>query len=207
MTIKTLFATVAGVAILAAPAAAQRSPRMTQPVPSVEIAPYAGYMLFDDFIEGPLGTSLGGGNGPVYGLQMAFPLTANIALVGNVGYSDSNLRVGIPLVGGIDFGEHNALMYDGGLQLTVPGRVSPFVQAGVGGMRQEVTVAGLSTDATGFVYSLGGGVDIGITPNVGLRLMAKDYAGKFDFREATFIDVDGGTMHNVALSAGLRFHF
>ena len=37
--------------------------------------------------------------------------------------------------------------------------------------------------------------------------MAKDYMGEFDLREATFIDVDGGTMHNVALSAGLRFRF
>jgi opacity protein-like surface antigen len=164
-------------------------------------------MLFDDFIAGPLGSSLGGGNGPVYGLQMAIPLTPNIAVVGNVGYVDSKLRAGIPLVGGIDFGEHSALMYDGGVQLSMPGRVAPFVQAGIGGMWQEVTVSGLSTDANGLVYNVGGGIDLGITPNIGLRLMAKDYAGRFDFKEATFVDVDGGTMHNVALSAGLRFHF
>lgn len=200
MSIKAVFAGIVGFAMVSSPAAAQRAP-------AVEIAPYAGYMVFDDFIDGPLGTSLGGGNGPVYGLQMAIPLTANIALVGNVGYSDSNLRAGIPLVGGIDFGEHSALMYDGGVQLSLPGRLAPFVQAGIGGMRQEVTVSGLTTDATGLVYSVGGGIDLAITPNVGLRLMAKDYAGEFDFREATFIDIDGGTMHNVALSAGLRFHF
>lgn len=200
MSIKAVFAGIVGFAMVSSPAAAQRAP-------AVEIAPYAGYMVFDDFIDGPLGTSLGGGNGPVYGLQMAIPVTANIALVGNVGYSDSNLRAGIPLVGGIDFGEHSALMYDGGVQLSLPGRLAPFVQAGIGGMRQEVTVSGLTTDATGLVYSVGGGIDLAITPNVGLRLMAKDYAGEFDFREATFIDIDGGTMHNVALSAGLRFHF
>jgi opacity protein-like surface antigen len=200
MGMRMMFGGMVGMALLAAPAAAQRAP-------AVEIAPYAGYMLFDDFIDGPLGTSLGGGNGPVYGLQMAIPLTRSIALVGNVGYVDSKLRAGIPLVGGIDFGEHSALMYDGGVQLSVPGRVAPFVQAGIGGMRQEVTVSGLTTDANGLVYSVGGGIDVGITPNIGLRLMAKDYAGKFDFKEATFIDVDGGTMHNVALSAGLRFHF
>jgi hypothetical protein len=74
-------------------------------------------------------------------------------------------------------------------------------------MYQEVTVSGLQTDANGFIYSVGGGVDLALTPNIGLRLMAKDYAGAFDFQEATFIDVGSRTMHNIALSAGLRFHF
>jgi hypothetical protein len=37
--------------------------------------------------------------------------------------------------------------------------------------------------------------------------MARDYVGKFDFEEAVLFDVDGKTMHNVALSAGLRLSF
>ena len=174
---------------------------------SVEIAPYAGYLLFDDFVDGPLGTSVGGGSGPVYGLQLAFPLTSHLAVVGHVGYADSELRAGIPLLGGVDFGKHTALLYDGAVQLSGGGRFGPFVQAGIGGMRQEITVSGLTTDATSVVYSVGGGLDVALTQGLALRLMAKDYAGEFDFREATFLDIDSGTMHNVALSAGLRFRF
>jgi opacity protein-like surface antigen len=200
MTRAVTFAAIGAVACAAGPLAAQTRA-------SVEIAPYAGYVLFDDFLDGPLGTSVGGGHGPVYGLQLALPLTPNLAIVGNVGYADSELRAGIPLLGGVEFGKHTALIYDGALQLSGSGRVAPFVQAGIGGMRQEITVSGLTTDATGLVYSVGGGLDFTVTPNVALRLMAKDYAGEFDFREATFLDVDGGTMHNIALSAGLRFHF
>jgi len=37
-----------------------------------------------------------------------------------------------------------------------------------------------------------------------LQLMAKDYIGKFDVKEATGINVDAKTTHNWALSAGLR---
>jgi opacity protein-like surface antigen len=195
-------AAIAGALVVAEPAVAQRGAGA-----SVEVAPYAGYMLFDDFVDGPLGTSIGGANGPVYGVQLALPLTRHVALVGNVGYADSELRVGVPIVGGLGFGDHKAVLYDGGIQLSGGGRIAPFVQAGLGGMYQKVSVSGLSTDATSFVYSVGGGLDVAITRNVGLRLMAKDYAGEFDFEEATFIDIERGTMHNIALSAGLRFHF
>ena len=34
--------------------------------------------------------------------------------------------------------------------------------------------------------------------------MVKDYIGKFDAREATSVNVDTKTTHNVAVSAGLR---
>jgi hypothetical protein len=38
-------------------------------------------------------------------------------------------------------------------------------------------------------------------------LIAKDYIGKFNFQDATQLDVQGQTAHNWALSAGLRFNF
>jgi hypothetical protein len=47
-------------------------------------------------------------------------------------------------------------------------------------------------------------VDVALAPRLGLQLMAKDYIGKFDAREATSIEVDTRTTHNWALSAGLR---
>ena len=58
--------------------------------------------------------------------------------------------------------------------------VSPFLQGGVGAMRYEVESGFLNTTATNVAYNVGGGVDVQLTPNLGLRLMAKDYIGKFD---------------------------
>ena len=37
--------------------------------------------------------------------------------------------------------------------------------------------------------------------------MAKDYIGKFDFKDATFIDFEANTANNLAFSAGLRMSF
>ena len=120
-----------------------------------------------------------------------------------------DLEIGAPVIGGLSVGESSALMYDAGLRLHLPlggliGGLSPFVQAGAGAMRQEVRVAPAATHSTDFAYNVGGGVDLGLAPGVGLQLMVKDYIGKFDAREATSLDLDGRTAHNWTVSAGVR---
>ena len=65
----------------------------------------------------------------------------------------------------------------------------------------------MGTHATNVAYNVGAGADVAIGPRLGLQLMAKDYIGKFDAREATAINVDTRTTHNWALSAGLRLGF
>ena len=55
--------------------------------------------------------------------------------------------------------------------------------------------------------NVGLGADLALGDAVGLRLMAKDYVGKFDFKDATTLDVQSQTAHNWALTAGLRFNF
>lgn len=70
-------------------------------------------------------------------------------------------------------------------------------------MRHDVTI-GLATQATNVVGTIGAGADIALSRNVGLRLMAKDYIGRFDVREATTIDYEPGIAHNVGLSAGIK---
>ena len=179
--------------------------------PVFDVSPYAGYMMFGKLFEGPLGTNISAGSGPVYGAQMSLTMAKNVALYGNVGYSSSDLKVGIPIIGGLDVGTSKALMYDGGVELKVPMQaasvVTPFVQGGVGAMRYEVESGFLNTKATNVAYNFGGGVDVRLTPNFGLRLMAKDYLGKFDFQEATSFDLNSKTTHNVALTLGVNFGF
>ena len=174
---------------------------------SFGITPYAGYMKFGNLVNGPLGTSVRGAAGPVYGAEATVGITRGLALVGNVAYASSDLEVGLPVVGGLSFGKSSALLYDAALRLSVPGGaggISPFVQAGAGAMRQEIEVAPVSTRSTNFAYNVGAGVDVPLGPRLGLQLMGKDYIGKFDAREATAVNLDTKTTHNWTLSAGVR---
>jgi hypothetical protein len=176
---------------------------------TVEVTPYAGYMLFGDFIEGPIGTSIGNAGGALFGAQIGVGLTPNVALVGNVARASGDIDLGIPFLDGLTIGSSSAWMFDGAVQLAVPlagSAFRPFVQLGAGAMRHSVTI-GLSTDATNVVGTLGAGADIGLARNIGLRLMAKDYIGRFDVREATTIDYKPDIAHNIGLSAGLKIAF
>lgn len=174
---------------------------------SFSITPYAGYMKFGNLVDGPLGTSIRGAAGPVYGAEATLGITPGLALVGNVAYASSDLEVGVPVIGGLSFGKSSALLYDAALRLGVPlgtGGIRPFVQAGAGAMRQEIEVAPIATKATNFAYNVGAGVEVPLGPRLGLQVMAKDYIGKFDAKEATAIDVNTETTHNWTLSAGVR---
>lgn len=187
---------VAGL-LLAAPLEAQGG--------SFGITPYAGYMRFGNLVDGPLGTTVGGAGGPVYGAEATLGLVPGLALVGNVGYASSDLDVGLPVVGGLSVGKSSALIYDAALRLSLPvPAIRPFVQAGAGAMRQEIDLAGVATHGTNFAYNLGAGLELPIGPKLGLQLMAKDYIGKFDAREATSVNLSPETAHNWTVSAGVR---
>jgi hypothetical protein len=207
---------VALVALASQSAEAQRRTgrRMPAPdaVPAPSVAPYAGYMMFGDIAKGPLGTSLTTSSGSVYGIQGQLPLGSTLSVIGNVGYSQPTLRFGLPILGGIDFGKSDVWLYDAGLQLNAPTTsgsrtISPFVQVGAGGMSYNVQVAGITSKATNLAFNAGVGADVPIAQNIGLRLMAKDYIGKFDVNEATGVDYNAKTSNNIALSAGLKLSF
>ena len=128
-----------------------------------------------------------------------------------MGYSSTDLKIGLPIIGGLDVGSSKALLYDGGVELKVPmqaaSMVTPFVQGGIGAIRYEVASGFLNTNATNVAYNPGGGVDVKLSPNFGVRLLAKDYLGKFDFKEATSFNLNGKTTNNVALTLGVNFGF
>ena len=118
----------------------------------------------------------------------------------------SELTVGLPILGGISIGDTDAWIFDGGLQLRAnsTGRIAPLAQVGVGGTHYRISNSLLATSSTNAVVSVGAGIDLELSPNLGIRLMAKDYVGKFDFQEAVVANIRGRTSHNVGLMAGLR---
>jgi len=187
--------------------------RDVPPTPLFDVTPYAGYMVFGDFASGPLGTSLGNAPAPIYGAQLGMRIAPNVSMIANLAASSSDIKAGIPVLGGLSVAHNAMVFYDAGLQLDIPVTsalgytFSPFLQAGIGGMHYDISQSVVSTSATNLAYNLGAGADIAMGGNVGLQLMVKDYIGKFDFQEATSFDINSGTTHNVALSAGLRFSF
>ena len=208
----TLIAGVAAGMFTASIAAAQ-VPKPIASGTAFELTPYAGFMVFGDYLKGPLGTNISNAPGALYGVQLGMKLNPFFSLVGNVGYTSSDVTVGVPFLGGYSIANSSTLLYDGGLQLELPMttasglRFQPFGQIGAGAMRYDINASVLQTHATNFAANVGLGADVGIGQNLGVRLMAKDYIGKFDFQDATSLDVQGQTANNWALSAGLRVNF
>lgn len=182
--------------------------------PTIEFTPYAGYVVNGSVLDGPLGTSISNANGPVYGAQAGFRVSPTLSIYGNAARSSSDIQVGVPFLGGVSVGTSDMLLYDAGIQLSMPhssggvAPLSPFIQLGAGGMHYDIKASVLTTKATNAAFNAGIGADMTVAKGVGLQVMLKDYVGKFNFKEATrLFDIQGNTAQHFALSAGLRFSF
>ncbi len=194
-----------------------QGPRRSSPITvtrgSFTVAPFAGYLISQDFVDGPLNTSLGSVSAPLYGVQASLPLAPGASLIGSIGYSSGDLEVGLPVLGGISVGNSNAWLFDASTELRLDSwaeqgkRVIPLVQLGGGALRREVTVAGVSAHSTDFMVSGGVGVDVPVSSSMAIRLLAKDHYGKADFGSLGSLEAKTNDLHTVALSAGLRIAF
>ena len=178
----------------------------------LHVSPYAGYMVFGKYLSGPYGTSLSNAPGPIYGTQVGLSLAPQLSLVGNVGYTASDIKVGIPFLGGVSVGHSSMLLYDADLEYNFGvaserSSIAPFIQAGVGAIRYDINESVINTNATNFAGNVGIGADYTVGRGLAIRLLAKDYIGKFNFQDATGLGISGNTAHNWALSAGLRLDF
>lgn len=188
-----------------------RSPVAT--ATAFEVTPYAGYLFSGAMMDGPLGTSVGPAPAALVGTQLGMRIMPNVTVIANLATGSSDVKAGIPILGGISVAQSRVVLYDAGLQLDLPmatasgAAFSPFVQAGVGAMRYDLTESFLTTTSTNLSGNVGIGADVSVGSGVGIRLMAKDYIGKFDFQEATSFDVNTNTTQNYAVSLGLRFSF
>jgi opacity protein-like surface antigen len=203
----------AGVVRLAALVVLAASPVDASAQPAAaHLTPFAGYLITGNWYDGPVGTSLHTGNSPVFGVQGSIPLTRGVSLVGNLAYGSGNLRVGLPVLGGVNVGSAKTWMYDaalelGGLNDRGGARFAPFVQAGIGGMTTDIDTRLFDTRATNVAYTAGVGVDVGLTQNFALRLQAKDWISRFNSEDAVGFRAQGNLTHNWALTAGLKLSF
>src|SRR5262249_7036143 len=113
----------------------------------LHVSPYAGTLISSSFLNGPLGTTLSNSPGLLYGTQVGLSLAPELSLIGNIGYSTSDMKVGIPFLGGVTVGHSALLLYDAGLEYSLARateraiRFAPFIQAGVGAMKYDVSAS------------------------------------------------------------------
>ncbi|HEX9563701.1 MAG TPA: outer membrane beta-barrel protein [Gemmatimonadaceae bacterium] len=185
-------------------------PGAAQERPAARLTPYVGFLAAGSIADGPFGFEIGNAGAPLYGVQLGINLTPNLAVVGNIGYSDSELQAGLPFIGGIGLADSRMLLFDGGLQLRFPAVTGagtgfvPYVEGGVGGINHEITVGPLRTQSTNVAFTVGGGVDLQLTSAFGLRVMAKDHMSRFDYGEAIGVANEGRRAHNWVLGLGLN---
>jgi hypothetical protein len=196
--------------VLAAPAFAQAPESGSV----LHITPYVGAMVFGNYLTGPLGTSLSSRPSVLYGAQAGLSLSPQLSLVGNIGYTESNMQAGLPILGGVEVGTSNVLLYDADLEYDLGSAkaggtaLSPFVQAGVGAMKYDINAASIiNTSATNLAGNVGIGADFTVGKGMALRVLARDYIGKFNFQDATGLGINGNTANSFGLTAGLRFDF
>ncbi|MCU0634392.1 MAG: hypothetical protein MUE41_05930 [Gemmatimonadaceae bacterium] len=206
--VRRSFAVLAVIAATPVASALHAQGRLT-----AHVTPFAGYMAFSRAIDGPLGTSLANRNAMVYGAQLGVPIAGAVSFVGTLGYAPSEVRVGVPIIGGINVGNTRVWAYDAGLELggaALGNRpIAPFVQLGVGGITTDIRAAVLNTTATNVALAAGIGADLNLARGVGARLAVRDWIGRFDSREAVGIGNNGSSQlsHSVAFTAGLKLSF
>ena len=175
------------------------------------LTPYAGYLIAGNWYDGPIGTSLSITNGPMVGGQASIPLTKGIALVGNLAYASGDLRIGLPLLGGVNVGSVNTWLYDAGLELgglsTKKIGIAPFVQVGIGGLTNDIKNSLLNVRASNIAYTGGVGLDVGLAERFALRVQAKDWVSRFNSEDAVGFRAEGNLAHNWALTAGVKLTF
>lgn len=175
------------------------------------LTPFAGYLVTGDWYDGPVGSNIAASNAPMVGVQGAVPLTGRLTLTASLAYASGDLRIGLPLLGGVNVGSTKTWMYDAGLELGgLSGRslgVAPFVTGGIGGQTNNVKASVFEARASNVAYTAGVGVDVGITEGLALRVQAKDWISRFNSEDAVGFRVEGNLAHNWALTAGVTLRF
>jgi hypothetical protein len=202
-------------AIVAAPLAAQRAPSRpaNDHATVADFTPYAGYMTFQPYLDGPLGTNVRGAASPVVGGQLSMAISQNLSLVGNVAYSRGDLEIGLPILGGLDVGSRQSWLYDAAIEARLPkasgaaSAISPFLQLGAGAITTKLGSAGVETSSTNPAAVAGAGLDLSLGGNLGLRAMVKDYVGRYKSEEVAGLSVKSDVGHNFAATVGLRLSF
>ena len=209
---RSIFITATAMAVAVGSAQAQRPRESSITVTRGDFAvmPYAGYLVSSSLFDGPINSSLTVQSSPLYGVQASMPLSPSASLLGGIAYSSGDLKAGIPIIGGISFGNMATTVFDASVELrseSFSKSFMPVVQLGGGAIYRKVSIAGLHASSTDFMVSGGIGADVPLSSNLAMRFMAKDYWAGADFGSIGPITAKNDDVHAIGLSGGLRITF
>ncbi len=206
---RTLAVVVVALSLLASVLVAPRA--KAQAGVGAILTPFAGYLITGNWYDGPIGTSLSTTNAPMVGGQASIPLTKGLALVGSLAYASGDLRIGLPLLDGVNVGAVTTWLYDAGLELGgLSGKktgLAPFVQVGIGGLTNDIKNSLFDVRASNMVYTGGVGLDLGLVEQFAFRVQAKNWVSRFNSEDAVGFRAEGNLAHNWALTAGVKLTF
>jgi OOP family OmpA-OmpF porin len=187
-----------------APSSAAQEPR-----PGFEIAPYGGLIAFDQDFRVPNAVEFRGlEDAFLVGGRLGYTFSRWFAFEGVLGYSSQTIDPSTQP--GSTQMDVKYLSYGGeGLLPLASGNVIPFLAAGLGGLHFEVEADPAPGESSNvLVGSFGGGLKLPLSPDLLVRVDARDVLIRQGTREAlSLFDGDGDLRHNVALSGGLSFRF
>jgi opacity protein-like surface antigen len=221
---KSLLVGAALMAAVAAPLSAQDAGTpVTDGHGSAFAGPYVGYMKFGELFDFGADRDLTFDDGLFYGAQLGYSFNPNFSVLGNLGYTKSNLEVKQnmpdPDVDQSTSGDLGVFLYDANVQFRLPvalgtgsASFAPFVQGGIGQLKYTADYDDLgSKGKTSTTFNVGLGADVQLTKYAGLRLMAKDYITSLSwdqFENVSFDDnVKNNTAHNLAFTVGVNLGF
>jgi opacity protein-like surface antigen len=130
-----------------------------------------------------------------FGFNIAGNFHRNVGIVADFSYHKRELEA--PFGDDVDFSTFNFLF---GPRFTARGdRVDGFVHTLIGGVRRKVEDFDSDTE---LAFGLGGGVDVKVTPNFGIRVIQLDY---IPVRSRDIFTLDKDWDHNLRAQVGLTF--
>src|SRR5262245_18354622 len=118
---------LAAIAVAAPIQAQSRSSEIVVTRGSLAVEPYAGYLLSQQFIDGPINSTLNVASAPLYGAQVSLPLAPNASLTGGIAYASGDLKAGLPIIGGVSFGSASTTLFDAGVEMRFGSERARFI--------------------------------------------------------------------------------
>jgi hypothetical protein len=180
--------------------------------PRVQLSAGGGLLTSGAYFTGPADLALDNNDAFAGVLQVIVPVHRSVSLVAGGAYAQPTWRLsGVPLLGSIGVDGASLWFADAGVRGHVPlgregGRGTiAFAQLGVGLAHYSVSTALLGRpvrgNATNLALDLGAGLEVPLTPRLGLEVMAKDYIVSFrSVHDLESLGVEGRRAHTLVLA-------
>ena len=179
-----------------------------------QITPFLGYRIGGDFEDGGTGVELTLAEEETYGIILNKDIGPGKQYEFFYSFQPSRLTAGGIVTPGVLADVDVEYFHIGGRNYWDKGAVRTFVSGGLGATHFDPNASNLGSE-TRFSIGLGGGVELGASERIAIRLEGRGFATFLDSEGAVFCDSSGGCVVLVAsdllwqfeVGAGVTFKF